>query len=98
MIIILHLIFLFHKFATNSGFGGLHNAVLGLAARTIGSSKWIESIRPSDETEVSESETRLPGLLNNIARDKYTNPFPYLKGTTPRNQSLKQRFPEQSKN
>ncbi|KAI5120013.1 hypothetical protein M0805_008474 [Coniferiporia weirii] len=49
-------------YATNSGFGSLHNAILALAAKTIGgSTKWLNSIRPTDEGEVIESQNRAHG-------------------------------------
>ncbi|EJD04791.1 uncharacterized protein FOMMEDRAFT_153883 [Fomitiporia mediterranea MF3/22] len=44
--------------ATNSGFGSLHNAILAVAARILGSGRWLSLVRPSDETEAIESNMR----------------------------------------
>ncbi|KAH8115108.1 nucleoporin Nup186/Nup192/Nup205 [Phellopilus nigrolimitatus] len=48
-------------YATNSGFGSIHNAILALAARTLGTSKWLSAVRPTDETEIVESQTPASG-------------------------------------
>ena len=48
---------------TNTGFGSLHNAVLGIASRTLGHGKWISSIRPADEAEALEDNTPSGGKL-----------------------------------
>ncbi|KAL5524938.1 hypothetical protein ACEPAF_8807 [Sanghuangporus sanghuang] len=47
--------------ASNSGFGNLHNAILGLSARTLGNPRWTAFVRPSDETEAIESTLPEPG-------------------------------------
>ena len=51
----------------NSGFGGLHNAILGLTARILGNSSWTQYVRPADETEQIESQTRASGAYANLA-------------------------------
>lgn len=44
-----------NQFATNTGFGSLHNAILSLASKILGNTRWSKLITPSNETEVSES-------------------------------------------
>ncbi|KAG1816317.1 nucleoporin Nup186/Nup192/Nup205 [Suillus subaureus] len=38
--------------STNSGFGGIHGAVLGLAARCLGNRSWSQAIKPQTDAEV----------------------------------------------
>jgi nuclear pore complex protein Nup205 len=38
--------------STNSGFGGIHGAVLGLAARCLGNRSWSQAVKPQTDAEV----------------------------------------------
>ncbi|KAG2143441.1 nucleoporin Nup186/Nup192/Nup205 [Suillus bovinus] len=38
--------------STNSGFGGIHGAVLGLAARCLGNRSWSQAVKPRTDAEV----------------------------------------------
>ncbi|KAI0270638.1 nucleoporin Nup186/Nup192/Nup205 [Gloeopeniophorella convolvens] len=45
----------------NSGYGGVHTAILSLAARCFGSSQWSQKVRPQTETERLEASSTAPG-------------------------------------
>ncbi|KAG1728877.1 nucleoporin Nup186/Nup192/Nup205, partial [Suillus paluster] len=47
--------------STNSGFGGIHSAVLGLAARCLGNRSWNQAVKPQTDTEVSQASVFAPG-------------------------------------
>lgn len=57
---------------STSGYGGLHAAIMGLAARTLGSRRWTEVIRPTTEEETIEASLRAPG--------KHCPPLPCTEG------------------
>lgn len=40
------------QMSTNSGFGGIHGAVLGLAARCLGNRSWSQAVKPQTDAEV----------------------------------------------
>ncbi|KAF9219350.1 hypothetical protein BS17DRAFT_804452 [Gyrodon lividus] len=45
----------------NTGFGGIHGAILGLAARCLGNGQWIRSVRPLTESEITQASVFAPG-------------------------------------
>lgn len=52
---------LMQRQVSTSGYGGIHSAIMGLAARTLGSRRWTESIKPATEEEAVEASLRAPG-------------------------------------
>lgn len=47
--------------STNSGFGGIHGAVLGLAARCLGNRNWSQAVKPQTNAEVLQASVFAPG-------------------------------------
>ena len=45
----------------NTGFGGIHGAILGLAARCLGNGRWSQSVRPQTDSEVLLASVFAPG-------------------------------------
>ncbi|KIK97850.1 hypothetical protein PAXRUDRAFT_824522 [Paxillus rubicundulus Ve08.2h10] len=45
----------------NTGFGGIHGAILGLAARCLGNCQWIQSVKPQTENEIAQASVFAPG-------------------------------------
>ncbi|KAG0707241.1 nucleoporin Nup186/Nup192/Nup205 [Suillus ampliporus] len=46
---------------TNSVFGGIHGAVLGLAARCLGNRNWSQAVKPQTDAEVLQASVFSPG-------------------------------------
>ncbi|OJA08231.1 hypothetical protein AZE42_08910 [Rhizopogon vesiculosus] len=47
--------------SANSGFGGIHGAVLGLAARCLGNRYWSQAVKPQTDAEVLRASVFAPG-------------------------------------
>ncbi|KAJ7584798.1 nucleoporin Nup186/Nup192/Nup205 [Mycena floridula] len=47
--------------STNSGFGAIHAAILGVAARCLGNDKWLDNVRPYTDPEVLNAGIRGAG-------------------------------------
>jgi len=47
--------------SANSGFGGIHAAVLGLAARCLGNQNWSQAVKPQTNAEVLQASVFAPG-------------------------------------
>jgi hypothetical protein len=47
--------------STVSGLGSVHAAILGLAARCLGSQRWVKELRPQSEAEMKDATTVAPG-------------------------------------
>ncbi|KAF9238369.1 nucleoporin Nup186/Nup192/Nup205 [Melanogaster broomeanus] len=45
----------------NTGFGGIHGAILGLAARSLGNGPWIQSVKPQTDSEIMQASEFAPG-------------------------------------
>jgi nuclear pore complex protein Nup205 len=45
----------------NTGFGGIHGAILGLAARCLGNGQWIQSVKPQTGNEIAQASVFAPG-------------------------------------
>ncbi|KAI6142345.1 nucleoporin Nup186/Nup192/Nup205 [Pisolithus tinctorius] len=45
----------------NTGFGGIHGAILGLAARCLGNENWSAFVKPQTDTEVLHASVLAPG-------------------------------------
>ena len=45
----------------NTGFGGIHGAILGLAARCLGNGQWSQSVRPQTDSEIALASVFAPG-------------------------------------
>ncbi|KAI6135337.1 nucleoporin Nup186/Nup192/Nup205 [Pisolithus thermaeus] len=45
----------------NTGFGGIHGAILGLAARCLGNEDWSAFVKPQTDTEVLHASVLAPG-------------------------------------
>lgn len=45
----------------NTGFGGIHGAILGLAARCLGYGQWSQSVRPQTDSEIALAGLFAPG-------------------------------------
>ena len=45
----------------NTGFGGIHGAILGLAARCLGNGRWSQSVRPQTDSEIALASVFAPG-------------------------------------
>jgi len=45
----------------NSGYGGIHAAMLSLAARCVGSNQWSHKVRPQTDSEKLDASSRVPG-------------------------------------
>ncbi|KAI6038837.1 nucleoporin Nup186/Nup192/Nup205 [Pisolithus marmoratus] len=45
----------------NTGFGGIHGAILGLAARCLGNENWSTFVKPQTDTEVLHASVLAPG-------------------------------------
>ena len=45
----------------NTGFGGIHGAILGLAARCLGNGRWSQSVRPQTDNEIALASVFAPG-------------------------------------
>ncbi|KAI5985097.1 nucleoporin Nup186/Nup192/Nup205 [Pisolithus albus] len=45
----------------NTGFGGIHGAILGLAARCLGNESWSTFVKPQTDTEVLHASVLAPG-------------------------------------
>lgn len=45
---------------STSGFGGIHAAIMGLAARTLGSRHWTDKIKPVTDEEFAALNVRAP--------------------------------------
>lgn len=49
------------KMSANSGFGGIHEAVLGLAARCLGNRNWSQAVKPQTDAEALRASVFAPG-------------------------------------
>ena len=67
------------QFATNSGFGGIHNAVLAMSSRILGSTKWANAIQPSDESEQNDAGTRAHGKTSISRCSRICSHKPYRR-------------------
>jgi len=47
--------------SANSGFGGIHEAVLGLAARCLGNRNWSQAVKPQTDAEALRASVFAPG-------------------------------------
>jgi nuclear pore complex protein Nup205 len=47
--------------STNTGFGGIHGAVLGLAARCLGNRNWSQAVKPQTDAEGLQAGVFAPG-------------------------------------
>ncbi|EMD35026.1 hypothetical protein CERSUDRAFT_125016 [Gelatoporia subvermispora B] len=47
---------------SNSGFGGIHAAILSLAARCLSNRHWSDIVKPHTEAELIDAETNAPGF------------------------------------
>ena len=45
----------------NTGFGGIHGAILGLAAQCLGNGRWSQSVRPQTDSEIALASVFAPG-------------------------------------
>ncbi|KIJ60466.1 hypothetical protein HYDPIDRAFT_98637 [Hydnomerulius pinastri MD-312] len=45
----------------NTGFGGIHGAILGLAARCLGNGQWSQSVKPQNDSEILQASVFAPG-------------------------------------
>lgn len=45
----------------HSGYGGIHGAVLSLAAKCLGSGRWVDDVRPQTDTEILNASVYAPG-------------------------------------
>jgi len=45
----------------NTGFGGVHGAILGLAARCLGNGRWSQCVRPQTDSEIALASVFAPG-------------------------------------
>lgn len=45
----------------NTGFGGIHGAILGLAARCLGDESWSQFVKPQTEGENLQASVLVPG-------------------------------------
>ncbi|KAH7909315.1 nucleoporin Nup186/Nup192/Nup205 [Hygrophoropsis aurantiaca] len=47
--------------SVNSGFGGIHGAILSLAARCLGNDQWRQSVKPQSDAEMLQASVLAPG-------------------------------------
>ncbi|KAH7924355.1 hypothetical protein BV22DRAFT_1035258 [Leucogyrophana mollusca] len=47
--------------SVNSGFGGIHGAILSLAARCLGNGQWRQSVKPQSDAEILQASVLAPG-------------------------------------
>ena len=45
----------------NSGFGGIHGAILTLAAKCLGSGRWMDDVRPQTDAELLDASVYAAG-------------------------------------
>jgi hypothetical protein len=45
----------------NSGFGGIHGAILTLVAKCLGSGRWIDDVRPQTDAELVDASVYAAG-------------------------------------
>ncbi|KAG8215255.1 hypothetical protein J3R82DRAFT_8809, partial [Butyriboletus roseoflavus] len=50
-----------NQLTMNTGFGGIHGAILGLAARCLGNGRWSQSVRPQTDSEIALAGVFAPG-------------------------------------
>ncbi len=48
--------------ASTSGFGGIHAAILYLAAKTLGNQRWSDTVKPTTDEELNEAAVTMPGM------------------------------------
>lgn len=51
----------------NSGFGGIHGAILTLAAKCLASGRWVDDVRPQSDSELLDASAYAPGELKSLA-------------------------------
>lgn len=52
------------QLSVNSGFGGIHGAILSLSTRCLGSGRWIQSVKPLTDTEVLNASIYATSMFN----------------------------------
>lgn len=53
----------------NTGFGGVHGAILGLAARCLGQENWSRFVKPQTNSEVLDAGIFTPGHISETKFD-----------------------------